>query len=153
MEPEPEPITDQTSPAEALKDVSTRLSELGEYVSYYLTARIDAWKATGRNVGIYAALGLLGAVAGCAMIGTLVVLTFVGIAHGIGDLLWDKWWLGDLITGVLFLTLMAVGVMIGMKKLTSSSRERTVKKYAARQQQERVQYGTDVQQRAQDPAE
>ena len=96
---------------------------------------------------------MIGAVAGGATICTLVVLTFVGIAHGIGDLLWDKWWLGDLITGVLFLTLMAVGVMFGMKKLTGSSRERTVKKYAARQQQERVRYGTDVRQRAQDPAE
>jgi tetrahydromethanopterin S-methyltransferase subunit G len=153
MEPEPEPVTDENAPAEALKDVSTRLSELGEYVSYYLTAKVDGLKATGRNIGIYAALGVVGLIAASAMIMTLVVLTFVGIAHGIGDLLWDKWWLGDLITGVLFLTLLAVGAMIMMKKLTASSRERTVKKYAARQQQERTQFGTDVQQRAQDPAE
>jgi hypothetical protein len=54
---------------------------------------------------------------------------------------------------VLFLTALGIGVMIAMKKLTQSSRERTAKKYAARQQQERIKFGTDVNQRAQDPAE
>jgi hypothetical protein len=148
-----QPVTDETAPAEAIKDIGTRLGELGEYVSYYLTAKIDGLKATGRNIVIYVALGVMGAFAGAAAIVTLVVLTLVGIAHGIGDMLGDRWWLGDLITGILFLSVMGVGVVFGIKKLTGSSRERTVKKYAARQQQERVQYGTDVQQRAQDPAE
>ena len=149
----PDTVTDDQAPPEALKDIGTRISELGEYASYFLTAKWDGIKVSLRNVGIMAALGVVGLMAGGAFIVTLVVMLLRGIAYGLGDLMGDKWWLGELITAVLFLSAIGVGVMIGMKKLTQSSRERTAKKYAARQQTERTQFGTDVQQRAQDPAE
>ena len=146
-------VTDDQAPAEALRDIGTRLSELGEYVSYYIGAKLDGIKVSIRNLGIMAALGAVAAVAGAAFICTLVVMLLRGIAYGLGDLMWDKWWLGELVTAVLFLAALGIGAMVAMKKLTKSSRERTAKKYAARQQTERTQFGTDVQQRAQDPAE
>ena len=149
----PDTVTDDSAPPEALRDIGTRLSELGEYVSYYLGAKVDGIKVSLRNVGIMAALGIMGGVAGAAVVATLVVLLLRGIAYGLGDLLWDKWWLGELITAVLFLSAMGIGVMVALKKITKSSRERTAKKYAARQQTERAKFGTDVHQRAQDPAE
>ncbi|MEA2712024.1 MAG: hypothetical protein QOF78_4625 [Phycisphaerales bacterium] len=149
----PDAVTDDQAPPEALKDLGTRFAELGEYVSYYITAKLDGIKVSLRNVGIMAGLGVVGLIAAGGFVVTVIVLLLRGIAHGIGDLLWDKWWLGELITGVLFLTALGVGVMIAMKKLTKSSRERTATKYAARQQTERSKFGTDVHQRAQDPAE
>ena len=148
----PDAVTDDQAPPEALKDISTRLGELGEYVSYFIAAKVDGMKVSLRNVGIMAGLGVVGLIAGGAFLATLVVLLLRGIAYGLGDLLWDKWWLGELITAVLFLGAIGAGVMIGMKKLTKSSRERTAKKYAARQQTERVKFGTDVCERAQNPA-
>ena len=148
----PDNVTDDQAPPEALKDISTRLSELGEYVSYYIGAKVDGIKVSVRNVGIMAGLGVVGLIAGGAFLATLMVLLLRGIAYGLGDLLWDKWWLGELITAVLFLGGIGLGVMIVMKKLTKSSRERTAKKYAARQQSERVKFGTDVCERAQNPA-
>jgi len=39
-----------------------------------------------------------------------------------------------------------------MKAMTKGSRERTVKKYGSRQQQQRTQFGTDVHERAESPA-
>jgi hypothetical protein len=148
----PDAVTDDQAPPEALKDIGTRLSELGEYVSYFISAKLDGIKVSLRNVGIMAGLGVVGLIAGGAFLATLMVLLLRGIAYGLGDLLWDKWWLGELITAVLFLGAIGAGVMIGMKKLTKSSRERTAKKYAARQQTERVKFGTDVCERAQKPA-
>jgi hypothetical protein len=149
----PDDVTDDQAPPEALKDISTRLSELGEYVSYYLGAKVDGIKVSLRNAGIWAALGVIGLMAGGAFVVTLVVLLLRGIAGGIGAMFNpDRPWAGELITSVLFLTAMGIGVMIAMKKLTKGSRERTAKKYAARQQQERSKFGTDVRQRAQDPA-
>jgi hypothetical protein len=148
----PDTVTDDQAPPEALKDIGTRISELGEYVSYFLAAKVDGIKVSLRNVGIMAGLGVVGLIAGGAFLATLMVLLLRGIAYGLGDLLWDKWWLGELITAVLFLGAIGIGVMIGMKKLTKSSRERTAKKYAARQQTERVKFGTDVCERAQNPA-
>jgi hypothetical protein len=148
----PDAVTDDQAPPEALKDIGTRISELGEYVSYFLAAKVDGIKVSLRNVGIMAGLGVVGLIAGGAFLATLMVLLLRGIAYGLGDLLWDKWWLGELITAVLFLGAIGIGVMIGMKKLTKSSRERTAKKYAARQQTERVKFGTDVCERAQNPA-
>lgn len=146
-------VTDEHAPPEALKDIGTRISEIGEYASYFLSAKLDGIKVSIRNLGIMAVLGVVGLIAGGAFVCTLVVMLLRGIAYGLGDLMGDKWWLGELITAVLFLALMGIGVMVGMKKLTKSSRERTAKKYAARQQTERVRFGTDVRQRASDPAE
>ena len=150
----PDAVTDDHAPPEALKDIGTRLSELGEYVSYFIGAKVDGIKITLRNVGIMAGLGVIGLIAAGGFIVTLVVLLLRGIAGAIGAMFNpDRLWAGELITSVLFLTLLGVGVMIGLKMLTKSSRERTAKKYAARQQQERVKFGTDVHQRAQQPTE
>jgi hypothetical protein len=149
----PDTVTDDQAPPEALKDIGTRLSELGEYVSYFLGAKVDGIKVSLRNVGIMAGLGVIGLIAAGGFIVTLVVLLLRGIAGAIGAIFEpDRLWAGELITSVLFLTLLGVGVMMGMKKLTKSSRERTAKKYAARQQTERAKFGTDVHQRAQNPA-
>ena len=147
-------VTDDQAPPEALRDIKNRLGELGEYVSYFLAAKWDGIKVSMRNIGIYAGLGVIGLMAGGAFVATLMVLLLRGIAGGIGAMFNpDRPWAGELITAVLFLAAMGIGVMIALKKLTQSSRERTAKKYAARQQQERTKFGTDVNQRAQDPAE
>jgi hypothetical protein len=150
----PDTVTDDQAPPEALKDISKRFAELGEYVSYFIAAKLDGIKATTRNIGIMAGLGVMGAIAGGGFLVTLIVLLLRGIAGAIGALFDpDRLWAGELITSVLFLTAIGIGVMIAMKKLTKSSRERTAKKYAARQQTERAKFGTDVNQRALDPAE
>ena len=150
----PDTVTDDQAPPEALKDTSKRFGELGEYVSYFIAAKLDGIKVSMRNIGIMAGLGVMGAIAGGGFLVTLIVLLLRGIAGAIGAMFEpDRMWAGELITSVLFLATIGIGVMIAMKKLTKSTRERTAKKYAARQQTERAKFGTDVHQRAQDPAE
>ncbi len=143
---------DEQTPGAAFKDLSTRLDELKEYVSYYLSAKADGIKVTLRNVGIYAALGVVGLIAGGAFIVTLMVFLLRGIAGGLGELFGGRLWLGELVTAIVLLAILGAGTMFILNRLTKASRERTAKKYASRQQQQRARFGTDVNQRAGNPA-
>ena len=72
----------------------------------------------------------------------------IGQAFRYGDVLPDRTWVGQITVGVVILGVMGIGTRLFMKKFTAASRERTVKKYESRQQQQRVQYGHDVHERA-----
>ena len=146
-----DPVTDDQSPSEAFRHVQNRLGEIAEYISYFISAKADALKLTLRNVGIFAGLGVVGLIAAGAMISTAVMLLLIGVAWGLGVLFGHQYWLGALVTGLLVLGTIAVGTIITLKKIGKSSRERTVQKYAARQQQQRAKYGQDVRQRADNP--
>ncbi len=145
--------SDEQTPGAAFKDLPFRVEELREYVKYYLSAKADGIKVSLRNAGIYAALGVIGLIAGGAFIVTLMVFLLRGIAGGMGALFGGRLWLGELVTAIVFLAVVGVGTMMALNRLTKASRERTASKYASRQQQQRARYGTDVSQRAGDPAE
>jgi len=145
-----ETVTDEQSPAQAFKAMGARVSELAEYLSYYISAKTDGIKVTVRNIGLYAVLGVVGLLAGATFVVSAVVLVCFGIAAALAKL-FGSVWAGALVTGVLFLVLLGVGAMLGMKAMTKGSRERTVKKYGSRQQQQRTQFGTDVRERAASP--
>ena len=131
-------------PAEAFREAMGKVAELKEFASYYVSAKLDAFKVTGRNLGVYAALGIVGLIAGGTIISTAAVLLLVGIAWGVGKLLWGQLWLGALIVGLLVLGGLAGGIILFMKKLTNTSRKRVVEKYENRQRDQRIIYGEDV---------
>jgi hypothetical protein len=140
--------SNSASPADAFKDAAARIGEIKEYAGYLVAAKLDAWKTTFRNLGIYAGLGLVGAIVGGALMATAAVLLLVGVAHGLGDLLWDKWWLGDLIVGLLVLGGAAGGIVFGLKKLSGTFKKQLVAKYEDRQRTQRINFGHDVEERA-----
>jgi hypothetical protein len=146
-----EPVTDDQTPSAHLKAAQRRLQELQEYVSYFISAKTDALKLTLVNAGLYAALGIVGLFAGATLVITAVVLACIGVAGALAALFGNRPWLGNLVTGVLLLGIVAAVILIGLKKLTGASKERTLKKYAARQQQQRAKFGADVEQAASDP--
>jgi hypothetical protein len=135
---------DGPTPTESLKEAASRIAELKEFASYYVGAKFDGIKVSVRNLGIYAGLGIVGLIAASAIITTAVVLLLGGLAWGIGDLLWDKYWLGALIVGLLVLGGLAGGVIFGMKKLTNTFRKQLVQKYENRQRDQRINFGEDV---------
>src|SRR6187399_2971574 len=55
------PPPDEQSPAQAFADVKIRVQELSEYAGYLISAKMDGIKLAVRNAGIYAALGVVGA--------------------------------------------------------------------------------------------
>jgi hypothetical protein len=136
------------SPGDALHEAVARLNEVREYAAYFMAAKLDGLKLTARNLGIYAALGVLGLIAGGAIVVVAVVLLLTGIAHGIGAALGGMFWLGDLIIGAAVLIALALVVVMGMSRLTKSSRLNTVQKYESRKRDQRSRFGHDVKQRA-----
>ena len=152
---EADPVDDERSPADAFKDLGSQLGEIKEYATYYLAAKADGIKASFRNLALFAVLGILGLIAGGAVVVTAVVLLLTGIAGAIGNVFRydplvppDRTWVGEITVGLVILGAMGIGTMMFMKKFTAASRERTVKKYESRQQQQRIRYGHDVHERA-----
>jgi len=118
-----------TSAADAVHGAGRVLAELGEYVRYYISATLDQWKIVGRNVGIYAALGIVGLLAAATVVVTAVVLLLVGLAIAIGKAFEpDQFWAGAVIVAVVVLGGLAGAVVFGMKWLSRMSRAALVKK-------------------------
>src|SRR5258708_7367543 len=67
--------------SEAFHRIRDDLGELKEYAQYYLAARVDGIKQTIRRLGLYAALGVLGLIAGGAIVATAAGLLIVGFAE------------------------------------------------------------------------
>jgi hypothetical protein len=132
------------SPGEAFREAGARLGELKEFASYYVAAKLDAWKVSVRNLGMYAALGIVGLITASAIITTAAVLLLVGIAWGLGALLWHQYWLGALLVGLLVLGGIGGGIIFFMKRLTSTARKQLVEKYENRQRDQRINFGEDV---------
>ncbi|HEV2295812.1 MAG TPA: DUF308 domain-containing protein [Tepidisphaeraceae bacterium] len=148
------PSDTERSPADAFKDLGSHLGELKAYATYYLSAKADGIRVSVRNLGLYAVLGVVGLTAGGAAVVTATVLLLTGIAGAISAIFRsdftppDRTWIGEITVGILILGGVAIGAILFMKKLTAASRERTVKKYESRQQQQRIKYGHDVHERA-----
>jgi hypothetical protein len=94
---------------------------------------------------VYAALGIVGLIAGSAIISTAAVLLLVGLALAIGKPFDpDQPWVGAIVVGLLVLGGLAGGILFFMKKVTNTSRARLVEKYHNRQRDQRIQFGEDV---------
>jgi len=124
------------------------VGEYKEYASYYLGTKLDGIKVSLRNVGVYAALGVVGLIALSAVVTTAVVLLLVGSAWGLGVLFRGDYgpriWLGALLVGLVVLGAIVAGVIFGMKMLTNTFRKSMVNKYEQRKRWQRGQFGRNV---------
>jgi hypothetical protein len=132
------------APSESAHQLGSLASELKEYASYFLSAKADRVKASVRNVGVYAALGVIGLIALTAMISAGIVLVLLGAAGGIAAALGGNLWLGGLIMGAFVLLCIGLGAYIGLTKFARSMRAKTVNKYEQRQRWQRGRFGRDV---------
>ena len=138
----------QGAAGDALREANRQVGEIAEYVSYYLSAKWDGVKLSLKNVGIFAVLGVVGLIAGAALVITAVVQVCSGIAQGLAVLFGGRLWLGNLVTGILLLGLVAAGAYFGLSSLMGKSRKATVNKYELRKKHERNRFGHDVEQQA-----
>jgi hypothetical protein len=143
----PQGATTGNPAVDAMGKISNSIGELKEYAGYLMAAKMDGIKMSIRNVGLYAGIGVVGLLVGGAILATAGVLLVVGIAQALGAL-FNRMWLGNLVTAILILGLLGVGVWLMMSKLTKSWRNATWKKYEDRKREQRKNYGHDVHQRA-----
>jgi len=139
--------------AEAFSRITHDAAELKEYAQYYIAAKIDSFRSAVKRVAILAGIGVMAAVAGCTVIAVAVGLVLVGIAEALGNLFGGRYWLADIVVGVVVLGALALTIWLMMKKLTGSWRSQTVKKYEERKQSQRERFGHDVEERAKSASE
>jgi membrane protein implicated in regulation of membrane protease activity len=122
--------------------------ELYAYFSHFVRAQIDALKLSGRQIILWVAVGSLGAVLVASALVMGVVLFLSGLATGIGMAVGGAIWLGQIIVGLGFLILFGIVLLLGWSRIQSRSRSQKVQDYAERQQQQHLQFGHSVAERA-----
>ena len=132
------------TPREVYEQMGQLVAELKESATCFAMAKADRLKLSLRQLGVYAALGVMGLVALWAAIATGVVLTLLGAAYGFAALFGGRLWAGTLLAGILTLALLALGTWAGIAIMTRSSRTKTVEKYEQRQHWERGRFGRAV---------
>jgi hypothetical protein len=135
------------APRDALRQGIACLGEIREYAAYLVAARLDAIKAAGRDVLLYAVAGILGMVTAAAIVGTSAVLLLLGIAHGLGELFHHAW-IGEVVVAGVVLGGITGGLVFGLTWLPRIMRKQLVSKYEARQRKQRSQFGRDVAEQA-----
>lgn len=136
------------SGAASFKDVMRDVGELKEYATYLVSAKLDGIKVSLRNLALYAALGILGAVAGVAILATSAVLLLSGLSGMLGTLFGGRYNLSAFLVGLLVLGGILGGTWLMLGKITKASRQRTVEKYESRKHEQRANYGHDVAERS-----
>ncbi len=136
------------APAEAFKEAMEHVSELKEYASHYVSAKVDKIRLSVRNLVLYAVLGVLGLLIGAAVLVMAVVQLLSGLAGVIAAGLGGRMWAGNLIVGGVLLLGVALAAWLGVRSVFKSSRKRTVDRYERRLQRQRVDYGADARQRS-----
>jgi len=140
---EPEP-----SPAEALRRLQQHVGELQAYLTHFVSATIDGWVLSARQLALWAALGVVGLTAAVGLVVTAVVLVLVGAADGLARLFGGQWWLGALVVGGGTFVLLALGIFLGMRTWHSRWRQQKVQQYDERQRQQQATFGHSVADRA-----
>jgi hypothetical protein len=136
-------------PPRPLDGVTQQVHELVEHARLYVEARKDMMRATIRSLIVKAVLAAIAAVAGITVIIVAVVQMMSGAAEGLGLLFGEHYWLGELVIASAVFLIVAIAAFVGIRVLTRSARERTIKKYERRQQAQRQRFGHSTAERAQ----
>jgi hypothetical protein len=142
-----EPEGAATGPA-AAERLRLQFAELIEYWQYYLATRTDRFKLSVRRAAIAAAVGLVGLLILVAVVTASAFVAIIGVAGGLGVLFGDRLWLGYLATGMFLLAAIVGGVYFAAHRAIEAARERMIRKYEQRRQQQRARFGHNVTDRA-----
>jgi hypothetical protein len=105
------------------------LAELKTHASQYVQVIADKLRLNVQQAVVWGALGLLGSVIGAAALITATVMLKIGAGAGLGELLVDRPWAGNLIVGFVVLLGAGIACWLGIRKLTETSRRKTIDKY------------------------
>jgi len=142
------PGEQEPSPAEALRRLQQQVGELQAYLKHFVSAKVDGFVLSARQLVLWAALGVVGLTAAVGLVVTAVVLVLVGAADGFAVLFGGRWWLGSLVVGVGTLVLLILGIFIGMRIWQNRWRQQKVQQYDERQLQQHATFGHSVADRA-----
>ena len=128
-------------PVDGLKLLLKQFRELREYFSHFVAAKTDSMKLSLGSTVLRLALAALGFVVLSGFLVTAGWFVLNGVAGGLGVLFDDRLWLGNLVTGILFLAGPGLGIYVAVAKSKRTFLERTVKKYESRQARQQSEFG------------
>ena len=146
------PGEQESSPPEALRRLQQQIEALQAYFTHFVSAKIDGFLLSSRQIALWTALGIMGLMALIGLIVTAIVLLLSGAAAGLGLLFGGQLWLGQVVVGGGLLILLALGIFIGMRTWQHRSRQQKVQQYDERQLQQRAAFGRSVADRATEDA-
>ena len=88
---------------------SSKSGELQAYLTHIVSAKVDGFILSTRQLALWAALGVVGLTPAVGLVVTAVVLALVEAADGFAVLFGGRWWLGALVVGGETLVLLALG--------------------------------------------
>ena len=135
-------------PANPCGPLLAHFAEWQEYLGYYIAAQIDHLNVGLRTALLYAAFGVVAAIAGAAGLVVALVMLLEGLAAGIGAWFDGRIWLGQVIVGAAFLIAVFAGIWFWLLKQLDTLRGRIKEKYELRKRNERAAFGADVSIRA-----
>lgn len=133
----------QRSPEEAFASLRTRIEELIDYSIFYATSRWDALKLRIKRRIFIASMLAVSVLAAAGAIVTAVVLLAEGICDAFTVLLGHRW-MGEVVTALFLLGLVAGSALFGVTRLSTKSHQRAVKKYDDLRRHQRERRGHDV---------
>jgi len=142
------PGEQEPSPPEALRRLQQQIEELQAYFTHFVSAKVDGFLLSSRQLALWTALGIMGLIALAGLIITTIVLLLSGAAAGFGLLFGGRLWLGQVVVGGGLLSLLALGILVGMRIWQHRSRQQKVQQYDERQLQQHAAFGRSVADRA-----
>ena len=146
------PGEQEPSPEEAFRRLLQQLEELRAYSTHFVSAKVDGFILSVRQLLVWMVLGIVGLIALAAVVVTAIVLCLGGAAGGLGSLLGGRLWLGQLVVGGGLLVLLTLSILIGVRTWQRRARQQKVQQYDERQRQQRAAFGHSVADRATEDA-
>jgi hypothetical protein len=143
----PPPNDTDDAPQPATADFAGQFEQLRTYLAYYFLTKFDLARASVRRFIVHTAIISVLVLAMAGAIVTAVVLVLRGFAEAVGSL-FSRAWIGDLVCGGGFLTLLVCGLVVVRLQLLDHFRRRTIGSYEKRRERQREKFGTDVHERA-----
>jgi membrane protein implicated in regulation of membrane protease activity len=146
------PNEQEPTPTEALHRLQQQIAELREYLTHFVSAKVDGIVLSVRQLAMWGIVGVAGVIALAGLIITALVLLLDGAATGVALLLGGRLWLGQILVGGVVLALLALGMILGMRAWQRRWHLQKVQQYDERQLQQRHIFGHSVADRATEDA-
>jgi len=146
------PGEQEPSPEEALRRLIQQLEELRAYGTHFVSAKVDGFIVSARQLLVWAGLGMVGLMGLAGLVVTAIVLFLDGAATGLGLLFGGRLWLGQLVIGGGVLVLLTLSILLATRTWRHRARQQKVQQYDERQLQQRTTFGRSVADRAREDA-
>lgn len=125
------------------EDLRNAAAEFGAYARYLASVQVDRARHLARRAVFLGILGVVGLILAVALLTTGACLFLIGVAGLIGAL-FNNYWLGATLVGLLTILLPPLAIYLAMKAVAGRAIGKLKAKYADIRAQQKVSFGRDI---------